>query len=154
MAVVRGIGITLALFVASFVLHIIGGATNQGWLFGIAVALIFVTATGFPVVALWMGEMRSVRSDAGAATLAVGGAFGYGLTVGALWAANGRAFAWWEFPLAAVLVVAMSVALLGVGRIWLIFRGKDQPRRTPRVVRHSAVDPEAVRETAGEGQTH
>ena len=149
MAVVRGIGITLALFILSFVLHIIGGATDQGWLFGIAVTLIFITATGFPVIALWMGEMRSVRSDQGRATLAIGGAIGYGLTVGTLWAANGRAFAWWEFPLAIVLVIAVGTALLAIGRGWLILRGKDQPRRTPRVVPHAASEPENLPETAG-----
>jgi hypothetical protein len=151
MAVVRGIGLALAIFVASFVLHIVGGATDQGWLFAIAVALIFVTATGFPVVALWLGEMRSVRSSQGRLTVAIGGAVGYCLTVGTLWAANGRAFAWWEFPLAIVLVGAMSLALLGIGRGWLILRGKDQPRRTPRVVTHSAAMSEAdnLPETAG-----
>ncbi len=47
-----------ALFAASFALHIVGGATDQGWLFAIAVGLIFLTATGFPAIALVLsGEL-------------------------------------------------------------------------------------------------
>jgi len=131
MSAVRGIGITLVIFLASFVLHIVGGATNQGWLFAIAVVLIFLTATGFPVISLWMGELRSVRSREGRMVAVAGGLIGFGFTWAALWAANGRSMAWWEPPLAIVLVGAMSFVLLAIGRGWLILRGKDQPRRTP-----------------------
>lgn len=131
MSAVRGLVITLTIFVASFALHIVGGATDQGWLFGIAVALIFLTATGFPVIALWMGELRTVRSGQGRAVAVVGGLIGIGLTASALWAANGRSVAWWELPAAIACVAIMSAVLLAVGRGWLILRGKDQPPRTP-----------------------
>jgi hypothetical protein len=110
--VVRGVGVALAIFVASFALHIVGGATDQGWLFAIAVALIFVSATGFPVIAAWAGGFTDLQSVEARATGAIGAAAGYGFTVGALWASNGRAFAWWEFPLATALVVAGSALLL------------------------------------------
>ncbi|HKS91166.1 MAG TPA: hypothetical protein VJQ83_04500 [Tepidiformaceae bacterium] len=131
MNAVRGIGIAFTIFVVSFALHIVGGATGQGWLFGIAVALIFLTATGFPVIALWMGELRTVRSGQGRATAIAGGLIGIGLTASALWAANGRSVAWWELPAAIAMVAVMSLVLLALGRGWLILRGKDQPRRTP-----------------------
>lgn len=131
MNAIRGLVITLTIFVASFALHIVGGATDQGWLFAIAVALIFLTATGFPVIALWMGELRTVRSGEGRAVAIVGGVFGVGFTAAALWAANGRTVAWWELPAAVAMVGVMSFVLLAVGRGWLILRGKDQPSRTP-----------------------
>lgn len=108
MKAVRGIGIALALFLASFALHIVGGATGQGWLFAIAVGLIFVFATAFPVVAVVAGGFQNLDSAQARLTGAVGAAAGYGFTVAALWAANGRAFAWWEYPLAAALVLAGS----------------------------------------------
>jgi len=108
----RGIVIAFGLFAASFALHIVGGATDQGWLFAIAVALIFVSATGFPVIAAWAGGFDGLQSVEARATGAIGAAAGYGFTVGALWASNGRAFAWWEFPLATGLVVAGSAVLL------------------------------------------
>lgn len=108
----RGVVVALAIFVASFALHVVGGATDQGWLFAIAVALIFVSATGFPVIAAWAGGFDELRSVEARTTGAIGAAAGYGFTVGALWASNGRAFAWWEFPLAAVLVVVGSTVLL------------------------------------------
>ena len=111
---------------ASFALHVVGGATDQGWLFAIAVALIFVSATGFPVIAVWAGGFADLRSVEARAAGAIGAAAGYGFTVGALWAANGRAFAWWEFPLAALLV------LLGSGALLLAWR-------TLRVDRRAAV---------------
>jgi hypothetical protein len=112
MRVVQGLGIALAIFLASFALHIVGGATDQGWLFAIAVALIFVSATGFPVIATIAGRFPDLQSPEARLTTAVGAAAGYGFTVAALWAANGRAFAWWEFPLAAALVFAVSGAML------------------------------------------
>lgn len=112
MRVVRGVVVALAIFVASFALHVVGGATGQGWLFAIAVALIFLSATGFPVIAVWAGGFADLRPVEARATAAIGAAAGYGFTVGALWAANGRAFAWWEFPLAALLVLVGSAVLL------------------------------------------
>lgn len=111
MAAVRGLASAFALFAGAFVLHIVGGATDQGWLFAIAVALIFVTATGFPAIALWLGGLQHERSGEARATLVAGWTIGVGLTIAALWAANGRAFAWWEFPLAPALVGAVSLRL-------------------------------------------
>ena len=108
----RGVIVALAIFVASFALHVVGGATGQGWLFAIAVALIFVSATGFPVIAVWAGGFADLRSAEARATGAIGAAAGYGFTVSALWAANGRGFAWWEFPLSALLVLVGSAVLL------------------------------------------
>ena len=112
MRIVRGTGIALGLFLASFALHIVGGATGQGWLFAIAVALIFVFATAFPVVAIIAGGFHDLAAVDARITAAIGAVAGYGFTVAALWAANGRAFAWWEFPLAAGLVIAGSAMAL------------------------------------------
>jgi hypothetical protein len=111
MAALRGLGLAFALFAGAFVLHIIGGATGQRWLFAIAVALIFVTATGFPAMALWLSGLQHERNMEGRFTLVAGWTIGVALTVAALWAANGRAFAWWQFPLAPALVGAVSLRL-------------------------------------------
>jgi hypothetical protein len=113
---VRGLVGAFALFAAAFVLHIIGGATDQGWLFALAVALIYLFATGFPVVAVVIGRPRPglpVR-----VTVTLGAIAGVALTAGALWAANDRAWAWWHIPLAPALVAITSVALWRVaGRL-------------------------------------
>ena len=117
MAALRGLGIAFALFAAAFVLHIIGGATDQGWLFAIAVALIFVTATAFPAMAMWLAGLQHERTLEARFTLVAGWTIGVGLTIAALWAANGRAFAWWQFPLAPAMVGAVSLRLgLGMRR--------------------------------------
>lgn len=105
--------VTLALFAGAFALHIVGGATDQGWLFALAVALIFGTAAGFPAIAAALAG----RLDA--VTLTGGGLAGVGLTSGALWAANGRAWEWWTVPLAVLLVLAVSSLL------WLAWRMRD-----------------------------
>ena len=139
MNVARGLGIAFAAFAGSFVLHIIGGASGQDWLFGIAVALIFVTATGFPTLAMWFAGFRDGRSTGGRIALGGGALAGYVFTVAALWAANGRAFAWWEFPLGVALLLAVSGLLFKLGQLWLIFRGKDQPPRVPRAARPQMV---------------
>ena len=47
----RGIVFALLLFLAAFALHIVGGATDQDWLFAIAVVLIFVVASSFAFIA-------------------------------------------------------------------------------------------------------
>ncbi len=118
----RGIGIAFGSFAASFALHIVGGATGQGWLFAIAVALIFVTATAFPTIALVSGGFTSLDAVGARATGAVSAVAGYSFTLAALWAANGRAFAWWEFPTAAGLLLAVNaLTLLGL-RAW-----RDRP---------------------------
>lgn len=100
------------LFVAAFALHVVGGATDQGWLFAIAVGLIFLTATGFPAIAVLLsGEFYGSRLRA-AKVLAVGFVAGTGLTLGALWAANDRSFAAWQFGVAPALVIVVSAVLL------------------------------------------
>lgn len=124
MRLLRGLALALGIFVASFALHIVGGATDQAWLFAIAVALIYISATGFPVIALFAGGFSEVETSAARTTAAIGAAVGYTLTVAALWAANGRAFAWWEFPLALVLLFVTSTILL------LAWRTAANPRRT------------------------
>ena len=124
-AVGRGLAVALGLFLASFALHIVGGATGQGWLFAIAVALIFVTATGFPVIALWASGLGEMQSAAARATGGTGAAAGFVFTVAALWAADGRSFAWWEFPLGSVLVLLGSGVLLIA---WMTMRPAERLR--------------------------
>ncbi len=111
MAIVRGITLTLALFVAVFALHIVGGATDQGWLFVFAVCLIYLVATGFPVFAL---ALAGRKADVAARRVlwAAGGAIGVGLTAGALWAAADRSFAWWTLPAAVALTTVTSGLLI------------------------------------------
>lgn len=106
MAIARGLGLALAFFAASFALHILGGATNQSWLFAMAVVLIFLSATGFPAFAAFFGRTMD------RALLAIGWVIGVVLTMGTLWAANDRTVAWWHAPLAVGLVVVMSYVLL------------------------------------------
>ena len=110
MRVVAGLGGTLALFAASFALHIVGGATDQGWLFATAVVLIYLSAAGFPAIALLVG--RPERRRERMVLLALATSAGLALTAGALWAANDRAWAWWQLPLTPALVIAMSGAIL------------------------------------------
>ena len=107
----RGLGIAFALFAGSFALHIVGGASDQRWLFAIAVGLIYLTATGFPAITvIASGRATSQRSQM-KLVLALASIAGVGLTIGALWAANGRAFAWWQFVLGPVLVLVSSAAV-------------------------------------------
>jgi hypothetical protein len=108
----RGIVIAFGLFAASFALHIVGGATDQGWLFAIAVALIFITAVGFPTIAGLLA-----RHGPHAAAITVSFLVGVALTSSALWAANGRSWAWWTVPAALALVVATNAAALGLRRL-------------------------------------
>lgn len=93
------------LFAGAFALHVVGGATGQDWLFALAVALIYLTAAGFPAIAAaFAGRMDMLTGG-------LGGLIGAGLTSGALWASNDRAWGWWTVPLAAVLVALTSSAL-------------------------------------------
>lgn len=115
MRITRGLAIALALFVGSFALHIIGGATDQRWLFAIAVGLIYLTATGFPAIALVSSGLKR-DGHGGNLVLGLGALAGVGFTIGALWAANGRGFAWWVFVLAPVLVLFTSASLLALRR--------------------------------------
>lgn len=110
----RGFGIAFGVFAASFALHIVGGATDQDWLFGTAVALIYLSATGFAVVA-WLaaGARPNDRLLVGA-----GMAAGFVLTLSALWAADDRSFAGWHVPLGVALVLTTSSLLYGAWMLW------------------------------------
>ena len=109
MATLRGTVLALGFFAASFALHIVGGATDQAWLFAVAVVLIYVSATGFAGIAAWL----SGRSRGTGDLVLVGwGLTGVAFTTGALWAANGRTFAWWEVPAAIALQTVVSGLLL------------------------------------------
>lgn len=119
MRVIVGLTIAFGLFAASFALHIVGGATDQGWLFALAVALIYLTATGFPAIALVASGVGFVRTSQAQLIVVLGGLAGIGFTVAALWAANGRAFAWWEFPLAPLMVLISSGSILLGWRAWI-----------------------------------
>jgi hypothetical protein len=128
MRAVRGLGFAFGGFAASFALHIIGGATDQGWLFVVAVALIFVTATGFPVIAALCAGFTNSQTREARVTIVIGAGAGYGFTVAALWAANGRAFAWWEYPATMGLMLVISATLL------LMWHGTQaRKRRQPAI---------------------
>lgn len=104
----RGLAITFVLFAVAFALHIVGGATDQGWLFAIAVGLIFLVATGYSGFALWIAGLASAGTRAAIWTDLLGGVAGSALTVAALWAANGRAFEPWHFAAAPLIEAAVS----------------------------------------------
>ena len=110
MNIARGIVLAFGAFVASFALHIVGGASGQGWLFNLAVGLIFLTAAGFPAVA-WLLAGRPTGQGRNL-VLNIGFVAGTVLTASALWAANGRSVAWWELPAAAALVLLVSGGLM------------------------------------------
>jgi hypothetical protein len=112
-AALRGNLLAFALFAAFFALHIVGGATDQGWLFAIAVVLIALTAAGFPALALMVSGAAGPQSRA--LTLAFGAVAGFALTAATLWAANDRAWAWWHFPAAAAISLAVSLAVMQRG---------------------------------------
>jgi len=109
---IRGIAVMLGLFAAAFALHIVGGATDQAWLFAIAVTLIFVIATGFPAFALWAGGLAYQANEVAKSTFSFGVIIGTGLTLGALWATNDREFAGWHFPVSLILVAIVSAIVL------------------------------------------
>lgn len=140
MAAARGLLVAVVLFVASFALHIVAGASGLGWLFAVAVALIFLTATGLPAVALLAAGARPA-TRAGRLVLVAGSLVGVVLTASALWAANGRTFAWWEVP-ASVGLVALSSALLLAARS----RGVPGHRAARRAVvaARPGTEPEAM----------
>ncbi len=111
---VRGIGGAALLFLASFALHIVGGATDQDWLFAIAVALIYFFATGFSWVATLLSGTR-IR-DTHRYFLLVTLLIALGLTWATLWATSDRSFKAWHalagpgFVLAATAVLARAEA--------------------------------------------
>ncbi len=112
MPIVRGLGLTFAAFAAAFALHVVGGATDQGWLFALAVALIYAIATGFPAIALWVSRLPYKANETAKFIYGAGVVIGTGLTLGALWATNDRAFAAWHFPVSIILVAVVSAVLL------------------------------------------
>ncbi len=106
MGAVRGLGLAGLAFVGAFALHIVGGATDQRWLFAIAVALIYLTAAAFPVAALLLaGRVGALERTI---ILTAGIVIGAVLVGAALWAANGRSLAWWTAPAALVITFATS----------------------------------------------
>lgn len=108
MRTLRGPAIAFVAFAAAFALHIVAGALDQGWLFAIAVVLIFGVAAGFPVLSMFLGRPRSASQLQ--AILVIGGAGCLALTAGTLWAANDRAWAWWTWPAAAAIALVTTVA--------------------------------------------
>ncbi len=116
MNAVLGIVGALGLFLASFALHIAGGVTGQGWLFAIAVGLIFFFAVGFVWVATLLAKTR-IR-DAHRYFLI--GCFGIALTLtgATLWAASDRSFEAWHAPAAPVLVFFATAALARAEAHW------------------------------------
>jgi hypothetical protein len=107
-SVFRGNAAALGGFAFFFVLHIIGGATEQAWLFAIAVVLIAASAVLFPASAVYLSRARNSREITW--TTAVGGVIGAALVAGVLWAANDRAWEWWHVP--AAIAIALVVARL------------------------------------------
>jgi hypothetical protein len=114
MAAVRGISLALALFVFAFVLHIVGGALDWAWLFGFAVALIFLVGSGFSAFALWFAGLKYPGGPLARQTYVIGTIIAMGLTLGALWAANDRSFGPITFVLTPILVAIVSSLLLVV----------------------------------------
>jgi|GEM_PF-3373812 len=118
----RGLVLTFVCFAAAFALHVVAGATDQGWLFAIAVGLIFLIATGYSGFALWFAGLAYAGNRAASLTDLAGGVIGSVLTLGALWAANDRSFATWQFAAAPLLeagvsgVVVFAVVRLGWAR--------------------------------------
>jgi hypothetical protein len=108
----RGLVLTFGCFAAAFGLHIVGGATDQDWLFAIAVGLIFLIATGYSGFALWFAGLAYAGTRAANVTDLLGGVAGSALTVGALWAANDRAFEVWHFAVAPLLEAAVSALVV------------------------------------------
>ena len=116
MRILSAFAIAFGLFLAGFVLHIVGGATETDWLFQFAVVVVFVTAMGFPATVMSLADLE-LRTRQGQTVLAVAFAGGYALTLATWWAASDRAFAAWQFPAAAVLVAVVSGAKLGLDLI-------------------------------------
>jgi hypothetical protein len=120
-AAARGLLLTFGLFAGAFALHIVGGATDQGWLFAIAVGLIFLIATGYSGFALWIAGLAHSGTRAAAWTDLLGGIAGSALTIGALWAANDRAFELWHFAAAPLIEAAVSgLVVLIVSHVGLV----------------------------------
>jgi hypothetical protein len=121
LAAAKGLVLTFVLFAGAFALHIVGGATDQDWLFAIAVGLIFLIATGYSGFALWIAGLAQAGTRAAAWTDLLGGIAGSALTIGALWAANDRAFEPWHFAVAPLIEAGVSgLVVFIVTRIGLV----------------------------------
>ncbi|MBK6662061.1 MAG: hypothetical protein IPG47_04675 [Thermoflexaceae bacterium] len=131
--VIRGEVIAFVLFAASFALHIVAGAMDQGWLFAIAVVLIYISATGFPAIAAWTSRVSSARARWLA--VIVGVPFALLFTGGALWAANGRAMAWWVPPAAIVLISVGTGSILAIRSALVLRRGGGRSTGTWQAAR-------------------
>jgi uncharacterized membrane protein YeaQ/YmgE (transglycosylase-associated protein family) len=125
-AALRGNVLAFGLFAAFFALHIVGGATDQGWLFAIAVALIAATAVGFPWLAAKFG--RAAAASDRKLTVALGAVIGAALTAGVFWAANDRSWAIWHVPAAAAIALAVAAFTLQGGAA-AFRRGRGSPAR-------------------------
>lgn len=110
--VARELLLTFACFAAAFALHIVAGATDQDWLFAIAVGLIFLIATGYSGFALWFAGLAYAGNRAATVTDLLGGIAGSSLTIGALWAANDRAFEVWHFAVAPLFEAGVSAVVV------------------------------------------
>jgi hypothetical protein len=109
-----GLASAFVVFVASFALHIAGGASDQDWLFAIAVVLIYISAAGYPAIAWLLGGRPSGRPY----LVSPGAVIGFALTLAALRAANDRTFAWWQVPVAVAAVLATSFLVVLGWRLW------------------------------------
>ena len=130
MKVLRGLVLAFGLFAAAFALHVVGGATDQGWLFATAVVLIFASAVLFPAIAFLLA--RSPSGDERRVTAALGGLAGIVLTASALWAANDRSMAWWTVPVAAIAVAGVN------GVAWAVLNRRKRTADAQRPVSASA----------------
>lgn len=107
-AATKGIVVTFILFAGAFALHVVGGATDQDWLFAIAVGLIYLIATGYSGFALLIAGLARSGTRTANFTDLIGGVIGSLLTIGALWATNDRSFAGWHFVAGPLLESAVS----------------------------------------------
>lgn len=126
-AAAKGIVVTFILFAGAFALHVVGGATDQGWLFAIAVGFIYVVATGYSGFALLIAGLARSGSRIASLTDLIGGVIGSALTIGALWASNGRAFEAWHFIAGPLLESAVSGLVVFIA----IRLAPGQPRTRP-----------------------
>ncbi len=117
MRALRGLLLAFGLFAAAFALHVVAGATDQGWLFSIAVGIIYFLVTGFPFVATVLAGAPLAETER-RVLLGAGAVVGVVLTTGAYWAAAGREFDWWVIPAAFPSVAIVSTALFLLARLW------------------------------------
>jgi len=115
MRALRGLFLAFGLFAAAFALHVIAGATDQGWLFTIAVMFIYFFVTGFPFVATVLAGTPLTETDR-RILLGAGSLLGIVFTSGAYWAAAGREMEWWVIPAAVPSVLVVSTALFLLAR--------------------------------------